>query len=107
MSDRFVSAAGSYLSAGQLGAVQSAIRELCSALMPDFMTLVDVMAPHDFLLRSCLGHSDGQVRTRQQETLSPDTRHTSDLHHTELAPRCFCSHVYIFRSADVISCWSL
>ncbi|KAF0309198.1 Peroxisomal acyl-coenzyme A oxidase 3 [Amphibalanus amphitrite] len=63
---RYVSylAAGWYLSGGQVGALQAAVRALCAALRPDFMLLVDVMAPHDFLLRSCLGHSDGEIYDR-------------------------------------------
>ena len=63
---------GSYLSPAQIVAVQRAIRELCTALKPDFMTLVDAVAPHDFLLRSCLGHSDGQVRTGRLDKLGQE-----------------------------------
>ena len=34
---------------------------LCSELKPDAVTLVDVIAPSDFILNSPIGHSDGQV----------------------------------------------
>ncbi|XP_037092897.1 peroxisomal acyl-coenzyme A oxidase 3-like [Pollicipes pollicipes] len=57
-------AAGSYLSGPQFSQLQEAIRDLCTALKPEVMTLVDVIAPHDFLLDSCLGHSDGQIYER-------------------------------------------
>ena len=47
----------------QLGVVR-----LSAALAPDSVSLVDVLAPTDFVLNSALGSSDGQVyRNLQRE----------------------------------------
>ena len=41
--------------------VRAQILRLCSALKPEAVALVDVIAPPDFILNSPIGHSDGQV----------------------------------------------
>lgn len=42
--------------------IQEAILKLIKELKDDAITLVDVIAPDDFLMNSVLGKSDGQVR---------------------------------------------
>lgn len=41
--------------------VQDSILQLCSEVKDDAIALIDVIAPPDFLLKSALGASDGQV----------------------------------------------
>lgn len=41
--------------------IRSAILQLCQELKGEAVSLVDVIAPPDFILNSCLGRSDGQV----------------------------------------------
>lgn len=42
--------------------IKQGILDLCAQLKPDAVTLVDVIAPHDFFMTSPLGQSDGEVR---------------------------------------------
>lgn len=42
--------------------IQDSILKLCSELKDDAIALIDVVAPPDFLLKSALGASDGEVR---------------------------------------------
>lgn len=41
--------------------IQDAVLRLCSEIKEDAVSLVDVIAPPDFLLKSVLGASDGKV----------------------------------------------
>ena len=41
--------------------VRNAVVDLCGQLKDDVVSLVDVIAPPDFILRSPIGRSDGQV----------------------------------------------
>ncbi|KFM57598.1 Peroxisomal acyl-coenzyme A oxidase 3, partial [Stegodyphus mimosarum] len=41
--------------------MKQAMLKLCSELKDDAVSLVDVIAPPDFILNSALGKSDGQV----------------------------------------------
>jgi acyl-CoA oxidase len=41
--------------------IREAILRLCSELKNDAVTLVDVIAPTDFVLNSPIGSSDGEV----------------------------------------------
>ncbi|KAK3883082.1 hypothetical protein Pcinc_012576 [Petrolisthes cinctipes] len=44
-----------------LSAVQHHVKRLCTALLPDAVSLVDAQAPPDFLLQSALGNADGKM----------------------------------------------
>lgn len=41
--------------------IKQGILILCEQLKPEAVALVDAIAPHDFLMQSPLGKSDGQV----------------------------------------------
>lgn len=41
--------------------IQDSVLKLCSELRDDAIALIDVIAPPDFLLKSALGASDGEV----------------------------------------------
>lgn len=41
--------------------IRQGILDLCEQIKPDAVALVDAIAPHDFLMMSPLGKSDGQV----------------------------------------------
>lgn len=41
--------------------IQDSVLKLCSELKDDAIALIDVIAPPDFILKSVLGASDGQV----------------------------------------------
>ncbi|KAK2714253.1 peroxisomal acyl-coenzyme A oxidase 3-like [Artemia franciscana] len=62
---------GGYLD-GKLGVqtLRSAVIRLCSDLKNDAVSLVDALAPTDFILKSALGHSDGQVYTHLFKSMS-------------------------------------
>lgn len=42
--------------------IQDSVLQLCSELKDEAISLVDVIAPPDFFLKSALGASDGQVK---------------------------------------------
>ncbi|XP_072381174.1 peroxisomal acyl-coenzyme A oxidase 3-like [Diabrotica undecimpunctata] len=52
--------------------IQDAILKLCADLKDDAVGLVDAIAVPDFILRSCLGSSDGQVYKRLKESMTKD-----------------------------------
>ncbi|XP_076002583.1 peroxisomal acyl-coenzyme A oxidase 3 [Genypterus blacodes] len=53
---------GNYISGGKpVEFIQMSILNLCSQLKDDAVSLVDVLAPPDFILNSALGKSDGQL----------------------------------------------
>ena len=57
--------AGGYVTGGDAPRIiRAAILQLCGELKDDAVTLVDVMAPTDFILSSPIGASDGQVFRR-------------------------------------------
>lgn len=49
--------------------LQEAILSLCGVLKDDAVTLVDAIAPDDFLMNSVLGKSDGQVYQHLQRSI--------------------------------------
>lgn len=49
--------------------LQEAILSLCAMLKDEAVTLVDAIAPDDFLLNSVLGKSDGLVYQRLQRSI--------------------------------------
>ncbi|RWS29186.1 Peroxisomal acyl-coenzyme A oxidase 3-like protein [Leptotrombidium deliense] len=51
-------------------AVRESILTLCSQLKNNAVTLVDVFAPPDFILNSCLGYSDGKIYEHIYDALS-------------------------------------
>ena len=55
---------GGYVSGGEAPRIiREAILLLCQQLKPDAVSLVDAIAPPDFILNSPIGASDGQVRS--------------------------------------------
>lgn len=50
--------------------IRDSILKLCSELKNDAVALVDVFAPPDFILNSCLGYSDGRVYEHIFEAIS-------------------------------------
>ncbi|GFO08944.1 acyl-CoA oxidase [Plakobranchus ocellatus] len=53
---------GGYISGGDAPAIiHEAILQLCMQLKPDAVSLVDAIAPPDFILNSPIGSSDGQI----------------------------------------------
>lgn len=54
---------GGYFSSNKSTAIlRQTILELCTELKADAVSLVDAVAPPDFILHSPIGRSDGQVR---------------------------------------------
>ncbi|ODN04890.1 Peroxisomal acyl-coenzyme A oxidase 3 [Orchesella cincta] len=55
--------------------IRSGILRLCEELKPEAVSLVDAVAPTDFVLNSVLGASDGQVYKRLEQAMSqyPDS----------------------------------
>lgn len=49
------------LNRGTLKTIRSLILQLCAQLKNDAVSLVDVLAPPDFVLKSSLGHADGKI----------------------------------------------
>lgn len=49
--------------------IQDSILHLCSELKDDAVSLIDVIAPPDFILKSALGASDGQVSKKLYDLL--------------------------------------
>ncbi|KAG8282554.1 acyl-Coenzyme A oxidase [Homalodisca vitripennis] len=58
---------GGYIDNSQSEMIHSAILTVCGQLKNEAVSLVDVVAPPDFILNSVLGHSSGKV-SRQQLT---------------------------------------
>jgi len=50
--------------------IRETVLHLCEEIKPDAVALVDAIAPPDFILNSCLGHSDGQVYKNLQLAMS-------------------------------------
>lgn len=50
--------------------IKTKILTLCNQIKKDALSLVDVFAPPDFVLNSCLGASDGKVYERIYEAVS-------------------------------------
>jgi len=49
--------------------IRDTILELCGAIKPECLALVDAIAPPDFVLNSALGHSDGQIYKNLQQAM--------------------------------------
>lgn len=54
-------ASGLATDASVLKSIKLWILELCDQLLPDAVSLVDVIAPPDFILNSAIGKADGEV----------------------------------------------
>lgn len=52
---------GNYASPNLSELVKEAVLSLCGQLKPEVVSVVDALAPPDFLLSSMLGNSDGKV----------------------------------------------
>lgn len=50
--------------------IRDSVIQLCGELKDDAISLIDVLAPRDEALQSCLGHSDGQVKQISATKLS-------------------------------------
>lgn len=49
--------------------IREGILSLCTALKPDAVSLVDALAPPDFILNSALGQSDGHIYKNIQASI--------------------------------------
>lgn len=49
--------------------IRDGVLSLCSSLKPEAVSLVDALAPPDFVLNSALGQSDGQIYKNIQASI--------------------------------------
>jgi len=69
---------GGYFHKDSSAALHEAVEILCERLKPEAVSLVDALAPPDFVLNSALGHSDGQVYKHLEAGMAPGYKKRPD-----------------------------